>query len=127
MRATICHSNMKHTVAAILNDELTVRLVSYANTLKSADPEEYEAIRAELNHRYLCLQTALYIEQGGKEPAISKTIEEIHAELRRWMREIQRTATVNTQYQAGRTIALLSEWIEQTKTITAAPAQTSLL
>jgi hypothetical protein len=118
---------MKHTVASILNDELTVRLVAYANTLKAADPEEYEAIRAELNHRYLCLQTALYIEQGGKEPAISKTIDEIHAELRRWMREIQRTATVNTQHHIARTIAMVTEWIEQTKEITAAPAQQKLI
>jgi hypothetical protein len=116
---------MRHTttISDIFQRELATRLTAYSQQVSAATPAQREAVRELVNHRYLCLQTAAWIADGGTRPAIVKDIEDVHTEIREWMRELQRTATRENQHEIGRTIALLKEWVEQTKPITSVPAQ----
>jgi hypothetical protein len=120
---------MRHTttISDLFQSELDRRLSAYSHQVAAAAPEQREAVREVVNHRYLCIQTAAYIESGGKRPAIVKEIEDVHTELREWMRELQRTANRENQYEIARTIATLTEWIERTQPITAVPAQQKLI
>lgn len=113
---------MQFTLSDILSAELTRRLTAYKQGITAGDIE-----RDTANHRYLCIQTALWIVDGGTPPAIRKTEEETRAEILRWSKEIQRNSTVKTMHQDGRVVALLQEFLEKTKPITAAPVQTRLI
>ncbi len=118
---------MKTTISQIFQAELSRRLVSYKEHLAVVPADESTALREQLNHRYLCLQMAASIEDKTTRPAITKSIEQVHAELRRWMIELQRDATVANYHEIGRTIALITEWMEKTKPITATPTQLSIV
>jgi len=113
---------MQITLSDILSAELTRRLTAYKAMINTG-----EIAQSQANHRYLCLQTALWIVDGGTPPAIRKTEEETRAEIQRWSKEIQRNSTVKTMHQDGRVVALLVEFLEKTKPITAIPAQTRLI
>lgn len=114
-------------ISDLFQRELARRLTAYSAQVSAATPEQREAVRDIVNHRYLCIQTAAWMQDGGTRPAIVMHIEDVHTELREWMRELQRAATRENQYELARTIAMLTAWIEQTKPVTAAPAQTSLV
>lgn len=118
---------MQYTIQDIINAELTNRLKNYRSIIASGSPEEV----AESNRRYLCLQTALHIAGGTQTlpgGVITKMpMEEVRAELLRWMKEIQKNSTVKTMHHDGRVVALLSEFLESTKPAAPAPVQTTLL
>lgn len=113
---------MQITLSDILAAELTRRLLAYKQLINAGEIE-----RDTSNHRYLCIQTALWIVDGGTPPAIRKTEEETRAEVLRWSKEIQKNSTVKTMHSDGRVVALLQEFLEKTKPITAVPAQTRLI
>jgi len=108
------------TLTQILSDEMTRCLREYKQLAEAADKET-------LNHRYLCLQTALWMEAGGTAPAIRKSDDEVRYIIRRWMTDIQRDSTVATMHHDGRVVALLSEFLDATKPVTAVPAQQRLI
>lgn len=113
---------MKLTITSILSAELTRRLNSYRLFIAGGEMDQ-----ATANHRYLCLQTALWMVAGGDTPAIRKPEEEVREEIQRWIRTIQRESTVATVHQDGRVVALLLEFLEKTKLITAGAVQTTLI
>lgn len=119
---------MTLTITTLISDELTGRLQRYQRLIATATDSSREELRTELNHRYLCLQMAYYMAGGTKQPpAIQKELDDVHDELRRWMRDIQRNSRKETMIVDGRCIALITELIEQTKPITALPEQTRLI
>jgi len=83
--------------------------------------------RDTANHRYLALQTACWMAGGMAEPATITTDEEARAEVRRFIREINRQATVQTMHHDGRRVQLLEKFLEETKPITKQPEQGRLL
>jgi len=111
---------MTLTITDILSAELTRCLLQYKQIANEGEKEA-------ANHRYLCIQTALWMVSGGKQPAIRKQTEEVRAEIVRWTKDIQRNSTVKTMHQDGRVVALLQEFLESTKPAVPAPVQTSLL
>jgi hypothetical protein len=111
---------MQITITDILSAELTRCLQQYKQLV--ADDDKQTA-----NHHYLCIQTALWMIQGGTAPAIRKTEQEVRADITRWMKDIQRNSTVRTMHADGRVVALLQEFLENTKPITPQPVQTSLI
>jgi len=118
---------MKTTISDIFQAELTRRLVSYKEQLAYAKTEEFNDLRQQLNHRYICIQMAASIEDNTARPLVTKQIEDVHAELRRWMIEMQRDAVVSNYREIGRTIALITEWIEKTKPIQQLPTQLTIV
>lgn len=111
---------MQLTIASIISDEMTRCLQEYK---RLAEQEHKDA----LNNRYLCLQTALWMAQGGKSPAIRMPEDQVRAVIRQWQKDIQRDSTVATMHHDGRVVAILQEFLDDTKPITAAPAQTKLV
>ena len=114
---------MKYKFNDIASAELSSRLTSYRQILTHKTGQALEETRAELNHRYFCLQTALWMDTHGKQPAIIKPEEDVRAELRRWMREIQRETTHESQYQDAEKIALIQSFLDATAPITPEPVQ----
>lgn len=111
---------MQITITDLLSAELTRLLLEYK---RLSITEEKEVA----NHRYLCIQTAIWMAGGGRQPAITKPVEEVRAEITRWMKQIQRDSTVATMHQDGRVVAMLQEFLENTKPLTAQPVQTTLI
>jgi phenylacetate-coenzyme A ligase PaaK-like adenylate-forming protein len=119
---------MTHTILTIISDELSHRLGQYKTLIATAAESGREELRAELNHRYLCLQMAYYMAGGMRQPpAITKEQEAVHEELARWSREIQRNSTRETAIADGRRVAIITEFLEETKPIIAHQAQLNLL
>ncbi len=54
-------------------------------------------------------------------------LEEVRAEILRWMKDIQKNSTVKTMHHDGRVVAMLTEFLESTKPAAPAPVQTTLL
>jgi len=110
-----------------IDTELTRCLKQYPGII-ARTPDQYQStVRDELNHRYLCIQTAAWIiDQNRPRPAVVKSDEEVRAALIRWQKDIQRDSTVNTIHQDGRTIAALQEVIDNLKPIIAQPEQKQL-
>lgn len=104
----------------ILSEEMSRCLLEYKSLAGYDDKDT-------LNHRYLCLQTALWMQEGGTAPAIRKTVDEIRTVIRAWVRDIQRDTTVATMHHDGRVVALLDQFLNDTKPITSLPAQTRLI
>jgi hypothetical protein len=113
---------MTHTFATIAAAELTRRLTHYATLVAQGNMD-----KATANHRYLALQTALWMDSGGDPPKTLTTPEESREEIQRWIREINRNATVQSMHEDGRRVALLQQFLDNTKPITAAPAQLKLI
>jgi hypothetical protein len=111
---------MQITITDLLSAELTRRLLEYK---KLSITEEKEVA----NHRYLCIQTAIWMAGGGRQPAITKPVEEVRAEITRWMKEIQRNSTIATVHSDGRNVVMLNNFLESTKPVVQAPVQTTLL
>lgn len=110
----------------IIEQELSQRLTEYKRVLANTPDEALETKREELNHRYLCLQTALWMNTGANKPAIVKDPEEARTELRRWMTEIQRNSTADTMRNDGRKIAIITDFLERTKPVIPAPTQLTI-
>lgn len=113
---------MELTIQTVISDELTRRLRTYKSAV-----EKCEMDRETANHRYLALQTALWMAGYMSEPATKTTVEEAREEVRRFIREINREATVETMYVDGRRVELLNQFLESSKPITPAPVQTTLI
>lgn len=113
---------MQYTINDILQAELTTRLKAYRALVA-----EGKIDRDTANHRYLCIQTALWMAGGSEKPATAATAEDARAEILRWLKEIQRNSTAATMHADGRVVALLNEFLEKTKNITPVPVQTSLI
>lgn len=121
---------MTITFTAIASAELTSRLSAYQTILQStSDAAAREEKREQLNHRYICLQTAIWIDANGKgpKPAIIKSPEEVRSELIRWMKDIQKDSTVQTMHRDGRDIAIIQAFLAATAPVVAQPVQTSIV
>lgn len=112
---------MQHTLLDIIQAELTHRLTHYAAQVDAGHMD-----RETANHRYLALQTAAWIA-GADKPKTVTSDEETRDEIRRWIREINRNATVETMHHDGRRVALLEKFLEDTRPITKQPEQARLL
>ena len=110
------------TIQTVISDELTRRLRQY-----NYDVEEGRMDRETANHRYLALQTALWMAGYCAQPKIITTPEEAREEVQRFIREINRAATVHSMHHDGRRVALLEKFLEDTKPITKQPEQGRLL
>lgn len=114
---------MTITFSDIASVELTRRLSAYRSILAGTPQESIEEKRTELNHRYLCLQWAVFMDSGGIRPATNKELDEVHEELRRWMREIQRESTVQTMHADGKKIAIIQCFLDATRPVLPASVQ----
>lgn len=113
---------MDNTFIGLVSAELSRRLETYRDLIDS------NAItRDQANAAYLALQTALWLAGGCEKPAITSTREEAREEIRRWRREINRNATVESMYTDSRVVRLLDEFLENTRPVSADPVQTRLL
>lgn len=113
---------MQITITDILQAELTTRLKRYRSLVDSGEMD-----RDTANHRYLCIQTALWMAGGSDKPATVTTEDDTRAEIQRWIRTIQRDTTVATMHADGRLVAILEKFLEETRPITKQPEQTRLL
>lgn len=113
---------MQITITDILQAELTTRLKRYRSLVDSGEMD-----RDTANHRYLCIQTALWMAGGSDKPATVTTEDDTRAEIQRWIRTIQRDTTVATMHADGRVVELLTQFLETTKPVAPVPVQTSLL
>lgn len=111
---------MQLTIETVLSEEMSRCLSEYKSLAEYDDKET-------LNNRYLCLQTAMWMQHGGAAPAIRKPVDEIRTVIRDWVRDIQRRSTIATMHHDGRVVGLLNDFLEQTKPITAGPAQLKLV
>lgn len=121
---------MTITFTDIASAELTRRLTEYPQLVSAiTDPSKQTAKREEVNHRYLCLQTAIWMDSNGKaqKPAIVKTEEEVRAELIRWQKDIQKDSTVETMLRDGREVAIIQAFLDATAPVVALPVQTSIV
>jgi hypothetical protein len=109
------------TISDLLSSELTRRLSNYNKLL-----QEEHIDRDTANHRYLCLQTALWMDTGADEPAVKKTREAVLDEMRRWRKVIQADSTVDTMHVDGRKVQLINEFIETHRERQEPPEQTQL-
>lgn len=107
-----------------IDSELTRCLKQYPGMIARAPRDLESQVREELNHRYLCIQTAAWIiDQNRPRPAVVKSDEEVRAALIRWQKDIQRDSTVKTLHHDGRIIAALQLVVDSLKPITALPEQ----
>jgi hypothetical protein len=113
---------MHVTIQTVISDELTRRLRQYQH-----DVEAGKMDRETANHRYLALQTALWIAGYMNEPATKTTQEEAREEVQRFIREINRDATVLTMYIDGHRVKLLEKFLNDTRPAVPAPIQTTLI
>lgn len=113
---------MQHTITTILSDELADRLKTFQAAVNAGHMDRETAV-----HRYLALQTACWMAGGMARPATVTTEEEAREEIRRFIREINRNATVQTMHTDGRRVALLEKLLEDTRPITKQPEQGRLL
>lgn len=111
-----------HTIQTILSDELTSRLKTFKAAVESGDMDRATAV-----HRYLAMQTALWMAGYMAEPATVTTREEAREEIRLFIRQINRDTTVETMHQDGRRVAILEKFLEETRPITKQPEQTRLM
>lgn len=114
--------SMQITITDIIQVELSRRLSTYKDLVAAGQMD-----RDTANHRYLCLQTALWMAGGCERPAIHRAEADTRAEITRWMKQIQRDSTVATMHNDGRVVALLIDFLEKTKPITPHPVQTKLI
>lgn len=107
-----------------IDTELTRCLKEYPRIIEQT-PDVYQSqVRAELNHRYLCLQTAAWIiDQKRPRPGVVKPDEEVSAALVRWQKDIQKNSTAKSMHADGRIIAALQLIVDALKPITAQPEQ----
>lgn len=111
----------------LIDSELTRCLRDYPAIIARAPQDLESQVRHELNHRYLCLQTAAWIiDQKRLRPAVVKSDEDVRAALIRWQKDIQRDSTVKTMHQNGRMIAALQEVVDALNPITAQPEQKNM-
>lgn len=113
---------MHVTIQTVISDELTRRIRQY-----KSDVEAGRMDRETANHRYLALQTALWMAGYMSEPATKTTTEEAREEVRRFIREINRATTVETMYDDGRRVQVLKNFLNDTKPAVPAPVQKTLL
>lgn len=111
---------MRITITDILSAEMTRILLHYKQIAQEGEKEI-------ASHRYLCLLTALWMVGDCKQPVIPKTEEEVREEIRRFISDINRNATVQTMYTDGRRVELLNQFLETFRPAQPAPVQTSLL
>ena len=113
---------MQLTIQTVISDELTRRLTAYATDVAAGRMD-----RDTANHRYLALQTACWMAGGMAKPATVTIDDEARDEIRRFIREINREATVETMHHDGRRVALLEKFLDDTRPITRQPEQGRLL
>ncbi len=113
---------MHITIQTVISDELTARLKTFQQAVDSGLLDRATAV-----HRYLALQTALWMAGFCNEPAQKTTPEEAREEVQRFIREINRNATVETMHHDGRRVDILEKFLETTKPVTPAPVQTRLI
>lgn len=96
------------TIASVLSSELDRYLSKYRQLIRDTDAD-----LETVNHRYFCMQEAQYMEQGGVEPSIRKTRDEVFAELRRWRADLQKNAIIETASLVRRKVELIDDFMQR--------------
>lgn len=91
----------------LIQRELSRRLERYR-----ADIQAGTLTRDEANTRYLALQTAAHLLGAKGQPAVTVPHADVVAELVRWQKDLQRTATYDTARAHARDIADIQVAIE---------------
>jgi len=91
----------------LIQRELSRRLEAYRSDIRAGT-----LTRDDANARYLALQTAAHLLGAKGQPAVTVPYDDVVAELVRWQKELQRTATYDTARAHARDIADIQVAIE---------------
>lgn len=94
------HETTTAAALGLIQRELSRRLEAYRSDIRTGT-----LTRDDANARYLALQTAAHLLGAKGQPAVTVPQDGVVAELVRWQKELQRTATYDTARAHARDIA----------------------